>query len=198
MAYLNAYLGPCPGYGWAGGPEFQTRIIELQNGRNNRNANWAQARHRYSAPFLNISKPAYREVKKMHLVCMGQLNTFRFRDELDYEAVNEIFAVADGVQTVFQLSKFSIIDGISYQREVYALKSSPAITANGSAVSPAVNSRTGKVTFAVAPASGVTLRWSGTFDVWVRFAQDYLPFSLDNPNATNGAVELIEDDPPES
>lgn len=198
MAYLNAYLGPCPGYGWAGGAEFKTRIVEQQNGRSRRNAEWAQARHRYSAPFLNISKDAYREIKKMHLVCMGQVHAFRHRDALDYEAVNEIFSVADGVRTVFQLSKFSAIDGISYQREVYALKSTPVITANGSPVTPTINPRTGKVTFAVAPTAGVTLRWSGTFDIWVRFAQDYLPFSLDNPNATNGTVDLIEDDPPES
>ncbi len=198
MAYLNTYLSPCPGYGWAGGAEFQTRIVELQNGRNRRNANWAQARHRYSAPFLNISKSAYREIKKMHLACMGQVHTFRFRDELDYEAVGEIFAIADGVKTVFQLSKFSTVDGISYQREVYALKSTPAITVNNAPVTPTVNANTGKVTFAVAPAIGATLRWSGNFDIWVRFAQDYLPFSLDNPNATNGTIDLIEDDPPES
>ncbi len=198
MAYLNAYLGPVPGFGWAGGAEFQTRIVELQNGRNRRNANWAQARHRYSAPFNNISKEAYREVKRMHLACYGQVNTFRFRDQLDYEAVNEIFAIADGVQTEFQLSKFSTVDGISYQREVYALANTPIITANGSPASPTVNMNTGKVVFAVAPTIGATLRWSGIFDIWVRFAQDYLHFSLDNPNATNGTIELIEDDPPES
>jgi len=198
MAHLNAYLGPCPGYGWAGGAAFQTRIVDLQNGRNRRNAEWAQARHRYSAPFLNISKAAYREIKKMHMVCRGQLHAFRFRDALDFEAVNETFAVANGTQTVFQLSKFSTVDGISYQREVYALKSTPVITVNGTTTAVTVNASTGKVTFSVAPTIGATLRWSGTFDIWVRFAQDYLPFSLDNPDATNGTVELIEDDPPES
>lgn len=198
MAHLDAYLGPCAGYGWTGGAEFQTRIVEQQGGRTRRNANWSQARHRYTAPFNNISKDAYREVKKMHLVCMGQLHSFRHRDVLDFEADSEVFAVGDGLKTVFQLSKYSTISGLTYQREIYALPSKPSFTANGSPSTPSVNLRTGEATFTEAPASGVILRWSGVFDIWVRFAQDFLPFSLDNPNATNGQVDLIEDDPPES
>lgn len=43
----------------------------------------------------------------MHLVCRGQLHTFRFRDELDYEADDELMAVGDGTSTTFQLSKWS-------------------------------------------------------------------------------------------
>lgn len=198
MAHLDAYLQPCPGYGWQGGPEFKTQIVELQSGRERRNAMWAEARHRYAAPFVNISKDAYREIKKMHLVARGQLHAFRFRDELDYTADQEVFAVADGVQTVFQLAKVSSIDGVSYTRNVYAPVSAVVITQDFAVVSPTIDYDRGTVTFAVAPPDGAILRWTGDFDVWVRFNQDYLPFTIDNLNATNGSVDLIEVPPPES
>jgi len=196
MAYLDAYLPGCPGYGWQGGPQFKTRIVQMANGRERRNADRAQAQHSYTAPFLNISRQAYRSLKQMHLVCRGQLHAFRFRDELDYQAENELFGVGDGTRTVFQLGKISTIDGISYERYVYAIVEA-AVTANGVEVAPTIDMLRGTVTFSVAPAAGVVLRWSGEFDVWVRFAQDNLPFSLDNPDATNGQVDLLEVPPPE-
>ena len=197
MAYLDAYLQPCPGYGWNGGPEFNTRIVEMASGRERRNADWAQARHRYSAPFENIRKDAYRLIKQMHLVCRGQLHCFRFRDELDYQASNEVFGVGDGVETVFPLRKISTIDGVSYERFVYAILSA-AITANGAPVTPTIDMDRGTVTFAAPPTAGHVLRWTGEFDIWVRFNQDYLPFSLDNWDATNGTVDLLEVPPPEA
>ncbi|UYB51145.1 DUF2460 domain-containing protein [Xanthomonas sp. AM6] len=196
MAYLDAYLPPCPGYGFEGGPNFSTRIVEMANGRERRNADWSIARHSYTAPFLNISKEAYRELKRMHMVCRGKLHCFRFKDYLDFQAANEIFAIGDGVQTKFQLAKFSTIDGISYERPVYAIVAA-TITDNGAPVSPVVDMERGTVTFAAPPADGHVLRWTGEFDVWVRFDQDNLPFTLDNVNATNGQVELLEVPPPE-
>lgn len=196
MAHLNAYLSPCPGYGWMGGPEFKTQIVELQSGREKRNAMWRDARHNYNAPFNNISREAYREIKRMHLVCRGMLHSFRFRDQLDYQSDNEPFATGDGSQTVFQLAKVSSIDGVDYFRNVYAPVSPVSITADGSTVSPTIDYERGLVTFDTAPGAGVLLRWSGTFDVWVRFNSDSLPFTLDNPDHTNGSVDLLEVPPP--
>lgn len=195
--HLDARLGVCPGYGWEGGPEFQTRIVSLLNGRERRNADWAQPRHRYSAPFLNISREAYREIKRMFLVCQGQLHAFRFRDELDYQAEDEQFAIGDGVTTVFQLSKLSFVDGVDYSRNVYALVGEPDVEANGVPATVTADVERGTVEFDTAPANGTVLTWSGEFDMWVRFSQDYLPFTLDNPNATNGSVNLLEVPPPE-
>ena len=196
--HINARLGVCPGYGWEGGPEFQTRIITLLNGRERRNADWAQPRHRYSAPFLNISRDAFREIKRMFLVCQGQLHAFRFRDELDYQAQDEQFGVGDGTTTRFQLSKVSFVDEVAYSRNVYALTVPPSVEVNGAGVSALeADMDRGVIEFDVAPAAGALLTWSGEFDIWVRFSQDYLPFTLDNPDATNGSISLLEVPPPE-
>lgn len=67
---------------------------------------------------------------------------------------------------------------------------------NGTPASPSVNLDTGSVVFSAPVASAAEIRWTGVFDLWVRFNQDWLPFSLDNLDATNGTVDLIEDAPP--
>jgi uncharacterized protein (TIGR02217 family) len=193
--HLDAYLAPCPGYGWAGGPNFKTLIDVLQNGDEYRNAEWAEVRHSYSAPFLNIRKEAYREIKRMFLACRGMAYAFRFRDELDFEADDEIFAVGDGTQDTFQLAKISVVDGVEYVRNVYAIRigTTPVITINDTPTTAFLfNDRTGELEFDTPPANGAVLRWSGEFDIWVRFATDDVNFSLDNPDATNGTVSLIE------
>lgn len=195
--YINAYLQPCPGYGWAGGPSFMTNIVTLQNGREKRNAMWRQPRHKFSAPFLNISQEAFRAIKAMFMVCLGQTKAFRFRDENDFEAENAQFAVADGSSLTYQLGKLSLLGGQNFFREVYALAGNPVITLNGVVTGAfTADLDRGTITFLTPPEIGTVLRWTGDFDVWVRFATDEINFTLDNPNATNGSVELLEVAPP--
>lgn len=201
MAYLRTYIDPCAAYGWNGGPEFNTRIVSFDSGRERRNANWSEARHRYTLPFMNISREAYTAIRNMFQVCRGQLHVFLYRDPLDHTAVNEVFGIGDGVQTEFQLGKSSIIDGIIYTRNVYAIPDGEevGITINGAPqISGIIVDRDrGTITFDPAPPEDAILRWSvANFDVWVRFAQDWLPFSIDNVNAHNGQIELMEMFPP--
>lgn len=201
MAYLNEYLDACAAYGWSGGPEFKTRIKVLLSGRERRNADWAQGRHRFTLPFLNIDDDAYRAIRQMFEVCRGMLHAFRYRDPLDHTAMAAEFGIGTGTLQTYQLSKLSAIDGVIYQREVYALPSAPVITVNGVVTAPAlVDLDRGTVT--INAALGTVLRWSGDFDVWVRFDQDWLPFSIDSRRghddyARNGSVNLIEVAPPE-
>jgi uncharacterized protein (TIGR02217 family) len=196
--HLDAYLAPCPGYGWEGTPRFSTNIVLLANGDEFRNADWIEARHEFVAPFLNISREAYREIRRMFYVCRGMTHAFRFKDELDYQADDETFGAGDGSTVAFQLAKISEADGLTYTRYVYALRATPVITVNGTPTTAfSVNLRTGEIEFDVAPALAAVLRWTGEFDVWVRFATDTIPFTLDNPDATNGAVTVIEVPPPD-
>lgn len=195
MAYLDAYLEPSPGYGWQGGPAFKTTIVTMRSGRERRNAEQEYARHSFTAPFLNIDRDAYRNIKQMHLVCRGMLHNFKFVDELDFEAENEVFAEGDGATNVFQLRKVSVVDGVSYVRNCYVINAA-AVTDNDVAVAPTIDPDRGLATFSVPPVAGHVLRWTGKFAMWVRFNQDDLPFSLDNIDAINGSISLIEDRPP--
>lgn len=196
--YLNDYLDPCPAYGWQGGPVFSTRIVGLANGRERRNANWYQAQRKYSASYLNISKEAYREILRVFMVCQGMANCFRFRDQLDNTATDQQFGVGDGTTTEFQLGVVWTSDLVPYFRYVYALASTPVIEVNGTPTAVSVDMDRGTVVFGAAPSPGDLLTWSGTFDIWVRFNHDDLLFTLDNPDATNGSVQLIEVPPPEA
>lgn len=211
MAHLNAFIAACPAYGWSGGPEFKTRIKVLLSGRERRNADWRQCRFRYTLPFLNIGVGKYTAIAQMFYSCHGMLHNFLYRDPLDNVAQEEEFGIGDGTTTSFQLSKLSATDGVFYQREVYALytpaddgSAVPAVlvvTVNGTPTAVTIDYERGIVTFAVAPAYGTVLRWSGSFAVWVRFDQDWLPFSIDNRRdgddyARNGQVQLVSDAPP--
>ena len=194
--YIDAFIEPCAGYGWQGGPEFKTTIVEMRNGWERRNGEIAYARHSFNIPFSNISPADYASIKQLHLIARGRLHNFKFIDELDSDAENEVFATGDGVQTVFQLRKLSTLDGVSYDRNVYVPLPGVVVTNNGVLASPTIDYDRGLVTFAGAPGNGNALRWTGRFAMWVRFNQDDLPFSIENLRVRSGQVSIIEDRPP--
>lgn len=209
--YLRAYIPACEGYGWEGGPEFSTTIVQLRSGREQRNAAWAQPRHFYSLPFVNITQQQYAPIKQMHMNRRGRWGVFLYRDRLDDQAEDEIFAVAEPGQDTFQLGKWSIIDGVSYYRHVTALyapdgggaavEADPTITVDGTQTSTfTVDHDRGLIVFNTPMSGGEILRWTGEFSVWVRFDNDRLPFSIDNRSGgdyvVNGQVDLLEMPPP--
>lgn len=211
MSYLRAYIPACEGYGWEGGPEFNTRIVRMSNGRERRNAEWSQPQHFYAVPFSNLTQTQYAPIKQMHLNRRGRWGCFLFRDRLDDYADNEVFAVAAAGQTEFQLAKWSVIEGVVYHNEINAIylpaddgsaeSNAITITVNGSTAGAHVIDRDrGIVTFNSSPGDGAILRWTGGFSRWVRFDQDRLPFSIDNKSGdefvVNGSVELLEQPPP--
>lgn len=211
--YLRAYISTCEAFGWNGGPGHNTRVVSLRDsGRESRNAMWIQPQHFFSLPFQNISQPQYAPIKQMHMNRRGRWGVFLYRDRSDYAAVDEIFAVATAGQTEFQLSKWSVIEGVSYRREVYALYQPssdgsaeeviPTITVDDSPFTDFVTDPDRGVMIADAPmVGGEILKWTGAFSMWVRFDNDRLPFSIDNKSrgdfVMNGSVELLEMPPPE-
>jgi uncharacterized protein (TIGR02217 family) len=166
----------------------------MANGFERRNGDWAEARRKFSLPFLNLSRERYVPILDMFYAARGQLHCFLYRDPLDYEADNEFIGLGDAVTDEFQLSKLTVVDGFTYQRNVYAIPDDETIvvTVNGAPTAVTVDKDRGIIFFASAPALNAQIRWSGIFDCWVRFNQDYLPFSIDGPNHRNGNVELIE------
>ena len=198
MAYIRGYLETCEGFGWEGGPQFNTRVVTLANGFERRNGDWAEARRKFTIPFLNLSRERYLPILNMFYAAKGMLHCFLYRDPTDNEAIDELIGFGDGIRTDFQLSKLTVVDGFTYQRNVYAIPDDETIevTVDSIPTSVLVDKDRGLILFDAAPASNAEIRWSGIFDVWVRFNQDYLPFTLDNPNAMNGQVELIEMPPP--
>lgn len=208
--HLQAFIPACEGYSWSGGPEFNTSVVQLRNGRERRNAEWAQPIYRFTLPFNNILQGTYAGILNHFLSCHGQLHCFLYRNPLDDIATNEAFGIGDGTTVAFQLRKVSTTDGVSMQRDVTALftpgvngaaaDATPTVTVDGTPTAVTVDYERGIVVFSVAPSPGAVLRWSGRFAHWVRYAQDWLPFSIDNRSGgeyvNNGSVDLIEAPPP--
>lgn len=186
----------CPGFGFTGGPEFQTNIKMLQSGREKRNADWAVCRHRYGVPFNNITDEAYLNIKRVFLVARGQTHTFLHKDWGDYQAFDESFSIGDGTTGPYQLRKVSTADVGEYDRVITKPKTGAIIKKNGIVVAATVDEVTGEVILSASAAPGSVLTWTGEFFVHVRFNSDQLPFSLDNKMgdgfANNGSLELIE------
>lgn len=213
MDYLRAYIPACEAFGWSGGNGFKTAIVQMANGRERRNAEWSQPQHRFTLPFQNISQSQYIGIKQMHLTALGMLLPFLYLDQSDHTADSELVAVATPGQTEFQLTKTSVISGVSFQRKVFALyvpdgddpgeavEADPVISVNGVIASGWAFDHDRGVAFPPAPMTGgEVVRWSGQFSIWVRFNQDDLPFSIDNRSGgefvMNGQVELLEMPPP--
>lgn len=196
--FIDAELDICPAFGWQGGPTFNTRVITTQSWMERRNANNIECRHSYTLPLQNITDDTYLlMLKQTFMAARGQLHSFKAKDYSDFTAVNEVFAEGDGTTLTFQLGKTSNFGIASYFRYITKPLAGVTATVNGTAAACTVDTLTGIVTFASAPAGGTILRWSGEFRVPVRFNNDILNTTIDNKTGSgmfliNGSVDLIE------
>ena len=101
----------------------------------------------------------------------GRLDDFLFSDRDDRSVTDQAFGAGDGVTRDFQLVR--ALDGVV--EPVFALDGTPVIKKAGSVVTPTV-STLGLVSFAVAPSSGETLTWSGSYYWRVAFTKDEQEF----------------------
>ena len=162
--YLRKYIPACETFGWVGGPEFMTRIVEMRNGRERRNAEWANARHRFQLPYWNLKSSDYARIKSHHLVCRGRLHNFLYQDRLDHSAQAAVFGIAEAGQTAFQLGKTSELDGVSYFREVNCLyRPDPASPGDALEVIASGGSQ---------PGDGM-LHWAQELELGAWFSLDY-------------------------
>ena len=102
----------------------------------------------------------------------GPFDDWLFDDSADNTAVNQLFAVGDGVATTFQLAR--TLGG--FLEPLYGVNGTPAFTVGGSATGAAVGA-TGAITFTTPPAAGAQLRWTGQFFWRCRFAAETLEFT---------------------
>jgi len=210
--YVRNYIKACEAFGWEGGPEYNTEIIAMQNKAEKRNARWSQSRFFATVPFLNLSPERYDSVLAMFEGRMGRWGAFLYRNPLSYTADDVEFGVGDAVKTEFQLVAEVQVGLRKRTRNVYAIytpeedsngdavPSDVIVRVNGTVTPVSIDYDRGLVTFSSAPAFGAVLTWEGEFSHWVRFANDRLPFSIDNRSgegfATNGMIEVVEVNPP--
>ncbi|MBU1312971.1 MAG: DUF2460 domain-containing protein [Alphaproteobacteria bacterium] len=179
--------------GTSGGPVRRTDIVNLSNGRENRNARWRGSRRSYDAGSGIRSLADLYAVLEFFEARSGRLNGFRFRDPLDAtsrapgEAVtvtDQVIGTGDGTTATFALSKTYGDAGGSWVRAIAKpVAGSVLVSVDGVAKAPAsfaVDATTGLVTFVAGhvPGPGAVVRAGFAFDVPVRFDTDRIEVNL--------------------
>lgn len=201
----------------SGGQMFNTTVIGVQSGQEQRNQNWAGARRKYMATLLASTDSGLsaflatiQAVQVFHFLTAGMENSFRFYDELDGQATNEPMVVVPGTSNLqWQLQRTYTLGGVSVTRAITKPIGSPAIDYLGNSLSETVvvsggtvtsiDHTTGIVTFS--PAPGGTPTASFQYHIPVRFLSDEFDPEIEEsgPNARLvkwNSLGLIEVFPP--
>ena len=177
--------------GARGGPERRTQIVELASGDEERNASWANSRRRYDAAYGIRRADDLAAVVAFFEARNGRLYGFRWKDWGDYKsclpsgepsATDQVIGTGDGATTIFQLIKAYTSGVQTWTRTITKPVTGTVTVALDGIVQTsgwAVDTTTGQVTFATAPASGVIVSTGFELDVPVRFDTDQLDVTHD-------------------
>lgn len=191
MAFIRAVLDEQVDYGFEGGPEYLSEVVELENGFEYVNGAWHYPRHRYSARFGNIRDEDRDYLINVFHACGGRLHAFKFKDWNDYQAINQPLLVEAGTRKPVQLYK-TYSFGEAYRiRPIQALAFASVELANGTAVAGEINFETG-VFIPDNNWEDAAHRWNGEFYVWVRFDADYNAMTIASWQANTSSIELFE------
>lgn len=177
--------------GARGGPERRTQIVEMASGDEERNGSWADSRRRYDASYGIRKADDLAAVTAFFEARHGRLYGFRWKDWADHKsslpsavpaATDQPIGNGNGIQTTFQLVKLYTSGAQSWTRTITKPVAGTVVLAlNGvtQITGWTVDTATGVITFAAAPATGAVITAGFEFDVPVRFDTDTLDVTLD-------------------
>lgn len=191
MARINERISECVSSQFTGGPRYRTDTVPLDNGRQVRNRRWLYPKHEYAAEFLNFNPEDRDEVLRFMHAAGGSWLAFRFKDWMDFSASAEPLSPEIGTSNAVQLTKTYVAGAHSSERIIQAVVSA-TVFADGLAVSGTMDMELGLFT-PDEPWVAASYTWSGEFDVWVHFTEDYNPFTATDINHWTAQVTLEED-----
>lgn len=179
----NAIFPTLPGLSWSSikAPTFSTRVQKSVSGKELRAAYYSTPIWKFSLTYEFLRANATQELQQLvgfFNARQGSFDSFLYLDPTDNVVSQQVFAVGDGVTTRFKLSRN--LGGFS--EPVAALQLLASIQVNGADFPWANNANwvpgmnDGTVTFAVPPAAGASLSWSGNYYFRVRFTWDSTEF----------------------
>ena len=174
-------------------PRFQTSVVTLGRGAEQRNVDWAQPRARFDISYGIQDEDDYHEIRDFFYARIGKARGFLFKDWSDYKATNQLLGIADGVKTKFQLVK-RYVSSVTFIRKIIApVGGTVKVYVNGVLTTASVDLLTGEITFFSPPASSTAITADFEFDVPVRFDTDELPIQIHIFSAASiGSIELVE------
>ncbi|MFJ6023378.1 TIGR02217 family protein [Brevundimonas sp. NPDC092305] len=206
MAFHEVRLPARLAFGSTGGVERRTEIVTLGSGFERRSTPWAMGRRRYLIGANLRSLADMAALTDFFEARRGRLYGFRFRDFADWrsggpgqavEPTDQVVGDGDGARTVFQLIR-RYGEGVDAVERTIAKPVSGTVRMAIDGVELAigafaVETATGRVTLATAPAEGAVVTAGFEFDTPVRFDADRIEVTLESFEAGRmAAVPLIE------
>lgn len=184
MAFHDVRLPDDVEQGATGGPTFQTTLIPLSSGGEQRNIDWAEARHEWDIGYGIQSDVDFGVVRAFFFARRGMAHSFRFKDWSDHTMLDSVQGIGDGVNKVFQLIKpYENTGPAPYFRRLTRPTGNVVWRVNGVTV-PATPGLLGQYTLTTAPANGASVSAScDDFDMAVRFNVDKFALKLEIFNA---------------
>lgn len=196
MSFAEVQFPTDISYGATGGPMFLTDVVTTISGHEQRNSKWSQSRAKY-----NVASGVKTETQWQALIAFfrarrGKAVGFRFKDWSDYKAQGVQIGVGDSSATQFQLVKIYSSGSVAVSRTITKPVAGTVDIYIDSVLQTSgvtIDTTTGIVTFAVAPAGGAIITADFEFDVPVRFDTDEMAVSMDSFDAGNwSSIPLIE------
>ncbi|CAN7769781.1 DUF2460 domain-containing protein [Mesorhizobium sp. LjNodule214] len=181
------------------GPVFQTTVIQLMGGYEDRNQDWPIALWKYEVELRNRPIAEIRAFQRHVLGRRGSMHVFPLRDPIDNTLTDENIGTGNGVTLEFQIKKTYADDDRPYRRPI-AIVSNLVVKVDGVTQVEAVdfNTEDGWIGFASAPTAGQAITVSCDFLIPVKYEADQnfltLPIGPGTSNAfaSAGPFVLVE------
>lgn len=182
-----------------GGPEFKTRILDLDNGDEQRNIQWQRTRGMWDVSYGIQSKAAMQAVIDHFYARYGRAYGFRFKDWADFEIAGPQ-SIGEGLSAnhLFQIFKDYESGGYHFLRKITRpVVGTLSVWVGGvlktETADYTVDYSTGIITISSAPGDGVDVSVDCEFDVPVRYDTDKLDITSQTADAIQiGSIPIIE------
>ena len=178
--FLDIRLPENISFGATGGPAYQTDVVILASGYEQRNARWTDSRRKYDIGYVKSQAEADELAAFFHAV-KGRANSFRFKDHADYICTNGDLQPVD--ENGFDWQLFKVYDSFgnyTYRKITKPVFGSIILYEDNVEIESdfTIDYDTGIVTFGTAKVSSAQLTWDGQFDVPCRFDTDELQATI--------------------
>lgn len=187
MAFTETRLDLGYDFGTVGGPQFNTTIIVLGSGYEQRNSNWSEARSKWQIGDRIYTRSELNYLLKFFRAMRGAAVGFRFKDWSDYQGINELIGVGNGILTQFQLKKTYTINDQSSNRNIKKpVSGTTIVSVAGTPVISgwSIDNTSGIITFTSPPTGNIVASFE--FDVPARFEQDKFDHRFDAAERSTG------------
>lgn len=186
-------------WGSQGGPGFNTSVITLGSGQEQRNINWENARCEYDVAYGIKSSTQLSELIKFFYARNGKAHGFRYKDWMDYTLTSEESTSLSASSTgrTFQIIKAYVSGTATHTREIFKVCSGSTVSIfiDGTTTNYTINYNTGVIFITTTSSRTVTVTCE--FDVPCRFDTDKLQAKIDSYSHSLGylggtSVPVIE------